>query len=188
MPATVTKIVNCNGGGDYTSLNAALAGGWDGAGNRDLVASDKLLIIKCRRGGGPTDTISAAMSGYNTDATRYVRMEGDVTTGDNATPAWSDAKYTLAGNEMLTTQNYQSFVVEGIQLGHTYGYGTCLSVTTGWAGTGPKSEIRNCFFRQVNPSASSFDSGSLLNTANNNPQALFVIGCILDGYRMMSGG
>lgn len=65
MPTTITKTVKPNGGGDYASLNSALI---DNA--QDLVANDRIIQFECYAG---LDTTPVFVTGYTTDATRYIR-------------------------------------------------------------------------------------------------------------------
>jgi hypothetical protein len=54
-------------GGDYTSLNAALAGE-----AIDLVANTRILTIECY---AFTDTTAVTISGYTSDESYYVNMD-----------------------------------------------------------------------------------------------------------------
>lgn len=65
MPTVVTKTIKPAGGGDYTTLAAALA-----ANVADLVALDRVLRLECYAG----DAGQLAPHGYTTDATRRVEV------------------------------------------------------------------------------------------------------------------
>lgn len=88
MPATVTKTVKPNGGGDYTSLQAALVA--EAAAHPSLVADDIILQFECYSG---LDTTPVSVSGFTTDATRYLRIYA--ATGEGHTGFYNASKYRL---------------------------------------------------------------------------------------------
>ncbi len=69
MPTTITVTVKPNGGGDYTSIQAALTA--QAAIRSNLVGTDEVLEIACYAG---LDTTPVAVSGFTTDATHYIRI------------------------------------------------------------------------------------------------------------------
>lgn len=83
------------GGGDYTSLNAALAGEDDTY--ADLTAQAGWLTFACWAGSGADTTAAATGTGWTTDATHYLNIIGEETecvTG--TTGKWSTSRYRLA--------------------------------------------------------------------------------------------
>lgn len=70
MPTVVTKTIKASGG-DYTSLTAAIAGT-----AANLVSLDRQLNLECYKTATGDQNISAEIivSGYTTDATRYVKI------------------------------------------------------------------------------------------------------------------
>jgi len=151
----VIKIVDTAGGGDYTTLLAALT-----ANAQDLTATDKILHIKCRRGsGGGQDTSingsSNQFAGYTTDATRYVFIEGDPLTGNNATPLWSNTKYTLyqGGNwNQFGIPGGFNFIIQGLQV-YCDGFIAGFIGGPGYSSVGSTAIVNNCFIYKPNPSS-----------------------------------
>lgn len=96
MATPVTKIVDPdNGGGtDYTSWDAwedALGGTTSG----DLPTDDEIAIAQCRASSGTADTAAVSISGWTTDATRYIQVEA--ISGEEAdADGWDAAKYRLS--------------------------------------------------------------------------------------------
>lgn len=68
MPTTQTHTVGTGGGRAYSSLSA-----WESAEQRDLVAVDEIDFAECYDDGLMTDFV--AISGWTTDATRFIRIE-----------------------------------------------------------------------------------------------------------------
>jgi hypothetical protein len=96
VPTTVTIDVNPDGGGDYTSLSAAMAEA------KDLTASDEIYVFECASS-GTADTTNADITGWTTDATRYVVIQSS---GANKhTGAWSTSKYRHTGT-ITISENY----------------------------------------------------------------------------------
>lgn len=89
MATLRSVIVDTGGSGNYTSLNAALAGE---AGN--IVTSDEYVVITCKATTGAADTTAATVSGWTVDSSHYVEIRAD--DAHKATAAWNSAKYTLS--------------------------------------------------------------------------------------------
>ena len=88
MPTTITKTVKPAGGGDYTSLNAAIVA--EAAIRPNLVANDELLQFECYSG---VDTTPVVVSGFTTDATRRVEIFPAV--GHGHTGKYDTSKYRV---------------------------------------------------------------------------------------------
>lgn len=107
MATVVTKTVKPAGGGDYTTLAAALTAN---AGN--LVSLDRVLRLECHAG----DVGAASPNGYTTDATRYVLVEflsGSSSTGNIY--AANIANMVIRGGAIDSGGNWSAVV------GHTGG-------------------------------------------------------------------
>lgn len=96
--STVTKIVDPdNGGGThYTSLDA-----WEdnlgGTTTGHLPNDDQIAQAQCRSSGGTDDTTAVVITGWTTDATRYIEITGEVGIGDFPSDGIFDGtKYNLA--------------------------------------------------------------------------------------------
>jgi hypothetical protein len=110
MPTVITKTIK-GSGGDYTSLAAAIAGT---AGN--LVSLDQQVNIACYASAtADQSTGSATVSGYTTDATRYVKI---YTPSTERHPGWWSGTfyyfgtYTNTGDGLTVATNYT--VIDGI--------------------------------------------------------------------------
>lgn len=97
MATTVTFYVNTAStpGGDGTTNNTtgttrafASLSDAEAALQRNLVTSDQVLVLNCS--GTAADTTAVTWSGWTADATRYVEIVGNNTTG-----AWDTTKYRL---------------------------------------------------------------------------------------------
>jgi hypothetical protein len=97
--ANATKTVKSSGG-DYTSLNAALAGlsgnlttncaGTGGAG---------ILTIECYYLGSADSTAASTGTGYTTSADYYINIT--VPTAERHSGVWSTSKYYMSQNELI---------------------------------------------------------------------------------------
>ena len=105
--ATIRTVTVKSSGGDYASLNAALAGE-----SADLVALDRQLTIECY---AMQDTTAASTgTGYTTDATRYIH----ITTPVSARHAgiFTTAKYYMNVASAVCVAIKENFVrVSGLQ-------------------------------------------------------------------------
>jgi hypothetical protein len=104
--ATVRTVTVKPSGGDYTSLAAAISGE---AGN--LVALDRQLDIECH---AFEDTAVVNVTGYTTDATRYIRIYA----AQNHGGKWNNSvyRYSYSGASNSFTVGAQYTRVEGIQI------------------------------------------------------------------------
>src|SRR6266511_1482139 len=70
MPTTITKTIKPNGGGDYLSLSAALAG--EKIAHPNLVTGDWILDLVCYPGLDTTGGLF--IDTFVTDATHYIQV------------------------------------------------------------------------------------------------------------------
>lgn len=113
-------------GGDYTSLNAALAGE-----STNLVTNTRILTIECY---SMTDTVSAATgTGYTSNASYYIDIVAPE--GERHSGIWDNTKYnlTVAASRCLYTQ-VNDIRIRYLQLkNNTYG-GRPLSINQATGG------------------------------------------------------
>jgi len=107
----------------YTSLNAAVTGASTLLGSSDLTTADVVLNIPCYYDSA-ADTTAVIVSGYTTDATRYIKIytpSNTATESNNSQRAngkWNDTKYNLK----VSTNNHNfdisiSYVhIDGLQI------------------------------------------------------------------------
>lgn len=77
MATEIIKTVDPGGTGDYPSLAAAIAG--EVIARPNLVANDEQLTLKCQCTNGAADTSYAIVTGFTTDATRFIKIWTDPT-------------------------------------------------------------------------------------------------------------
>ncbi|GEM_PF-2524476 len=109
----------------YTSLNSAVAGAATLLGNSDLTAANVALNIPCYYDSA-ADTTAVTVSGYTTDATRYIKIytpSNTATESNNSQRAmgkWDAGKYSLVSSGTTTVQLNSAYIIfEGIQLKNT---------------------------------------------------------------------
>lgn len=116
---TVTSIKH-----EYTSLSAAITGGKDSShiNNTDLTVSDVVLNIPCYYDSGP-DTTAVTVSGYTTDATRYIKIYTPNNTSTEANNSqrhsgvWDTGKYRLEVTDNTSFVIGDDYInVEGLQI------------------------------------------------------------------------
>lgn len=131
-----TGSTNATSGADraYASLNACLT---NELGDEDLVANDEFLWILCC--GTTADTLQGWVTGFVTDATRFVRIEANPVHVAGRHPGrWSTSHYRLSVSEafnhaVLVEQTYTQLV--GLQIENTAGNAdNSLRLNTGVAG------------------------------------------------------
>jgi hypothetical protein len=118
MAAPVIHIIDpdSGAGAHYSSLAA-----WNAAQQRDLVSADEIAMAKCRCTGGTADTTAADISGWTTDATRYIQIYTDPTEGYRHNGAYQTGnKYRLEVNsgDALTLSEPNTYVI-GLQIRRT---------------------------------------------------------------------
>ena len=99
MATTITKIVDPDGTGDYTSLS-----NWEAGRQGDLTTLDTVEQAKCTSSGGTADTTACTIDGWTTDSSHYIKIYGDpaqIATYGNG--EWSTSKYRL---HMSTSNQY----------------------------------------------------------------------------------
>lgn len=115
MPTTVTYTVDTGGTGDYTSLSA-----WEAAQQQDLATNDILMQVRVTASGGAADTTACGISGWVTDATRYIDIAP--VSGQEHAGIWDDAIYRIATSNTdapitITSSGTAMFVqIRGLQI------------------------------------------------------------------------
>jgi hypothetical protein len=140
MPTVRTRTVKASGG-DYASLAA-----WTAGEATDLVAADEIRQAECY---GFVDTASVTLTGWTTDATRYVRIYTPPSARHDG--RWSLGKYRLevaGGGVALTTDGVNHLRIEGLQIKNTASSGSgnhLISVSN----TSGDARISKCLLRGV---------------------------------------
>lgn len=114
MPTTVTKTIK-SAGGDYGSLSSAEAG--EQGVHSNLVSRDEIMAFECYAISGG-DTSKLTISGWTTDATRYIRIYTPAAERRAAATALrlDTTKYYMNVNDDDCVENEEDFVrFEGIQ-------------------------------------------------------------------------
>ncbi len=205
--ATITKIVDPNGGGDYTSISA-----WQ-AGERTLHGSGDIVIASCRRTGATLDTTTVAITGWNAGVIPQIivepayRHEGKFQNQNSL----GNYVYTLRSTSDWTaglTVSTAGTVIEGLQIEMTAANSSALvlsansttivavscvlkagsnGITMGSYGQGGY-KIRNCFAynctRGFNDGRGDNDAGRRINLDNCVSYGASVAG-IDAGYGMI---
>jgi len=123
-PKFVRKTVKPAGGGDYSSLSAAISG--EVSARANLVSRDEVLEIACYAG---QDTTAVTVNGFTTDATHYVRIFCPA--GEGHAGKWDDTKYRLESTNANTLVISDNFVrVEQLQLKLTSSNASTLRACT----------------------------------------------------------
>lgn len=133
MPTTVTRYVNTNStaGGDGTTsatsgANRAYASlsGWEAARQRNLVTADEIEVVECM--GTNADTTACDISGWTTDATRYIVIQ--CTGANRHTGVWDTNKYRLdvasGGWALISRMGFTR--VFGLQIAYSASGGSVL--------------------------------------------------------------
>lgn len=156
MPTTVAKIVDPdNGAGThYLSLNAFEAGE-----QRNLVTADEIAQANCRCSAGSADTTSVTFAGWTTDATRYVKVVGDNTTG-----VWSTAKYRLditniVNNAVILCQ-VSNLIISAVQIVFSSAGSSYSSGIGQWSGVSSLT-IDKCIIRHTGTKGAEIHGTSL---------------------------
>lgn len=106
--STVTKTVKSSGG-DYTSLSA-----WEAGEQRNLVTADEIAVAECY---AFEDTTKVSVSGWTTDATRYIKIY--TPTSERHDGKWDTSAYRLS---LVSASSYVLLIssgyvrIEGLQL------------------------------------------------------------------------
>lgn len=183
MPSTVTKTVKPNGGGDYTSLQAALVA--EAAAHPSLVADDIILQFECYSG---LDTTPVSVSGFTTDATRYLRIY--MATGEGHTGYYNTSKYRLevSGARAFTlgSASTKHIRIEGMQckvsgtISGMDGYFQSANITA-------PSDIRllNCIAKATITGPTGSGQGFRSSATGTDDATIITsyINCVADGFR-----
>ena len=161
MPTTVNKTVITTGGGDYTTLAA-----WEAARQRDLVAADEIEVVECS--GSTADTTACDVSGWTTDATRYIVIQSS---GSNKhSGVWDTSKYRLSaasgGWALLNRHNYTQII--GLQLSYSGATGRVLYYFTSTASLALNGRVYNNILRNTNTGSGGFIADFQRSNATSN--------------------
>ena len=183
MATEVTVIVDPdNGAGtDYTSLAAAIAGE-----ARNLVTADEQLTIKCRCTGGTADG-PATVSGFTTDATRYVKIWTDPSESYRHAGIFpSGNKYrivlpsaTYVAGIRLTGIQYSQIIGISIQLNHSFSYAQ-KGIACESAPSVSVCRVDKCVIAGGSFSTASSRSDALYCSTGNN-MSFLVSNCVVYG-------
>lgn len=160
--ATLLKKTVKPSGGDYTTLQAAIS-----ANAKDLRAgtgSDEYLEIEIGGdwSGGP-DTTAVVITGYETDATHYIRIYTDAS--NRAGTSWNTGKYRLQldGTSLGVLQIAEDYVrIDGLQVFGSTDADTARVIMVGAATISASSDLRisNCLVR--NEGNASYSEGGIV--------------------------
>ncbi len=183
MATEVTVIVDPDGGAgyDYTSLAAAIAGE-----ARDLVTADEQLTITCRCTGGTADG-PATVSGFTTDATRYVKIWTDPSESYRHAGTYpSGNKYRIenSGPNAILTVSVANALIEGLAIKNTAsstsGYPSCFYVLA----VNGRITFKSCFALGEGTTS----SGNMgYNCTSSTGAIVKYINCVATGF-YRSGG
>jgi len=165
MATEVVHVVDPdNGSGaDYTTITA-----WEAAQQRDLTSADEIAVAKCRCTGSTGDAISIMyISGWTTDATRYIKIWTDPTESYRHSGKWSTGNVyrieaTKTGSSQAIIDVQEDFVQfvgllmqsdNGGQL-HAKGINFQNSVADG-----SEFLVDSCIIRALHSGASSYANG-----------------------------
>jgi hypothetical protein len=130
----------------YASLQAALTA--EVAATPNLVTADVQLDILCT--GSAADTAAATVTGWTTDATRYVRIAAN--TGQEAQSPWSTSRYRMApaANTTPLTISQAHTRIERIQVELATGASARFGIDVG---NFPGVRIVGCYIRATGAGA-----------------------------------
>ena len=167
------KTVITTGGGDYTALATCLS-----AQAQNLVTADKYLTINCS--GATDDTTGVSMSGYTTDASRYVSVTG------NSGGVWDNTKYKLKSTSyVIQVQNTSTLYLNNLQIyeymtTNQYGAGILRS-----GGSGVQTlYVINCIIRGGNDGST--HAYGLFGIQDNSYGTEYVINTLIYGFNQSS--
>ncbi len=91
-PTEVVKTVDTGGYADYLSLNA-----WEAGQEANLTSTNEIRIATCRHATATStaDQVAVTITGWTTDATRYIKIWTDPTESYRHNGKWDDSKYRL---------------------------------------------------------------------------------------------
>lgn len=118
MPTERVKTIRASGG-DYTSLSAWQAGEL-GLGVGDLVARDEIAVAECYNdwtGNGLNEAAGVTISGWTTDATRYVCVRPAPGHGHKGMPGTGFRINRATGTVLTVSQAHT--LIDGIEVIHT---------------------------------------------------------------------
>ena len=173
--ATLRTVTVKSSGGDYTSLSNAEAGE-----QGDLPTLDRQLDIECY---AFSDTTIVNITGWTTDATRYIRIFTPI--AERHDGKWNDSKYKITQSSAygFAITNLEEYVrLEGIQVRmsntSTDGYGCISSKPPG----GASSDVRvaDCICWSSTTSTSGTDGPAVACGGGN---LLVRNSVIIGGYR-----
>jgi len=130
-PTEVVKTVDTGGYADYLSLNA-----WEAGQQADLTALNQIRVATCRHATATStaDTVAVTITGWTTDATRYIKIWTDPNESYRHSGKWDTGKYRLEVSEQTPLSISEEYVrVDGLQIKltstGTFDYGIALTAT-----------------------------------------------------------
>ncbi len=106
-----------NGSGtDYLSLNS-----WEGTEQSDLTSGNEIALATCRSTGGTADTSSLDISGWTTDATRYIKIWTDPDESYRHDGKWKSNAYRInySSSQRVIRPYVSNVKIDGLQLQNT---------------------------------------------------------------------
>jgi hypothetical protein len=177
MASTITHTIK-NSGGDYTTLVA-----WESAQQRDLPGDDEIAVAECYNDFGGYLTTSLNVTGWTTDATRYIKIyapsgqrhNGTAGTGFRITHTTSAALYIQEANveieaiEIKMTSSGHPVVWNNADAGWAsfhhclvHGDNAASYVYVVYTNAGMALSIYNCFFYGMG-------RGTMVHTSAGSP-------------------
>jgi hypothetical protein len=150
-------------GGDYPTLSA-----WEAGEQADIVALDEIRTAECY---SFEDTTSLIISGWTTDATRFIKVT--TPTGERHDGKWNASKYRMSFSGVTGINFNEPYVyLEGIQFQMSESGSTARTILLiGSVGAG-NIYIDKCILRQ-NPASAG--TGSIVGFANSDAATTVVI-------------
>lgn len=179
MATEVIKTIKPSGG-DYTSLSA-----WEAGEQTDLVAADEIATAECY---SMQDTTVLKISGWTTDATRYIRIYTPASERHDG--KFNTSKYYLdidfgagGGTGLYVWEDYVK--IDGIQLRVKAATGASCIGASSQTASDNHHEISNSIFTS-HPSSTVAVVGMNYNTTNL--YTIYIWNCIVYDMTYGSGG
>ncbi len=171
---TIRKVTVKPSGGDYISLNAALA-----VEAGDLVALNRVLYVECY---AMQDTTPVNLTGFTTDADHYIRIYTPAS--ERHQGKWDTNKYRLETNGQAINIAANYVRIEGLQIQVTASSGTNANgiSTANVVGAGD-IRISYCIIKGVLSGTVTYSDGVSNNASNINMIARIFNNLFLDWNR-----
>jgi len=173
----VSCIVDTDGTGDYSSLNAAVAANF-GATSADLATNDEWVECDCQCTSGSADTTAVTIDGLTTAVGNDVKIWCDPDGDYRHEGVWDNTKYRLEGTASLFYLEIYHTTLDGLQLSQNNDSSSSRFAVRIGPGSGGVSDINinACIIKIVDAGAntrnviniaSTGDSGSEINITNS---------------------